>query len=237
MYRKRTEFVIKLKGKELAISIPLILPRNFGYTLVALYVLAQQYGIADSEVSTVLSEFTLLPGRLTILPGISDTVIIDSSYNSNFYATTGLLEVLKDYPGKRKIAVLGDMRELGAESKREHERLAEALIQYVPEHIVLVGPMMKEYVYPRLLENSYTLATVHQFDNTYQAGLFIKERLLKEGDVYLLKASQNTLLFEIIAEMLLVDKNDVNKLCRRETIWEEKRSEIKKSFYKSLHVG
>jgi len=82
--------------------------------------------------------------------------------------------------------------------------------------------------------HGYSDSTVHHFENTYQAGLFIKERLLKAGDVVLLKASQNTLFFEIIVEMLLADKSDVEKLCRREPIWERKRQLIKKNFYDSL---
>ena len=87
------------------------------------------------------------------------------------------------------------------------------------------------------LNKSYKDTELHHFDNTYQAGLFLKERLLKEGDVVLLKASQNTLFFEIVAELLLAHVEDVSLLCRRQPVWEAKRKQIKENFYKTLAVS
>ena len=112
--------------------------------------------------------------------------------------------------------------------------LAEKLEEYNFDQVVLVGPETQKYIYP-ILNKSYKDSCLAWFGNTYQAGLFIKERLLKPNDVVLLKASQNTLFFEIIAELLLENPEDVKLLCRRDPVWEEKRQVIKTQFYQTLN--
>ncbi len=234
IYRKRTRFKLNIAGTSYEIFVPYIFPKNLGYTLVAFFVVAKHFAIDDKEVMNVLEEFKQLPGRVNIFKGIHNSTLIDSTYNSNLEAACDLLLVLNKYPGKRKIAVLGDMRELGELSKSQHETLAQEIIKKNPEVVVLVGPQMKQYCYPRLSEKGYDEARLYHFDNTYQAGIFIKERLVRPGDTILLKASQNTLFFEIIVEMLLADKADVVRLCRREAHWEEKRDAVKQQFFQSL---
>ena len=233
IYRKRTVYTLLVNKKRYQLELPFIAPRNFGYTVLAAYLIKQQLNLNDSSWQKALAEFTFSPGVCSVLSGINHSRIIDSSYNSSLYATKSLLEVLAKYPGKRKVAVLGDMRELGMESKAQHQELAKALLKYKFDQIVLVGPEMQQYVYP-VLNKKYTDTTLHHFNNSYQAGLFIKERLLKPHDVILLKASQNTLYFEIIAELLLENPEDKRLLCRRDPVWENKRLKIREEFYKLL---
>jgi UDP-N-acetylmuramoyl-tripeptide--D-alanyl-D-alanine ligase len=240
VYRKRTEFEILLnknkknEGQVFQVVVPYIVPKNFGYTLVALYVLADIFKIDRKTVDTVLENSSFPPGRLTVFECINDTKIIDSSYNSSFESAYGLLEVLAEYSGKRKIAVIGDMRELGKQSEAEHLKLAKAIVQFGIDQVILVGTETAEYIFPVLLKAGYTDTNLHHFYNTYQAGLFLKETILKKGDTVLIKASQNTLFFEIITEMLLANKADEDKLCRREPIWQVKRQRITDEFYKSI---
>ncbi|MFA6004896.1 MAG: cyanophycin synthetase [Patescibacteria group bacterium] len=235
IFRKRTEFTVKLGKRTEVVTVPHMVPKNFGYTLVELFLVAEALGIDERMIKVALENYSPLPGRSSVFKGVNDSMLIDSTYNSSYYASSGLLTMLQNFPGRRKIAVLGDMRELGKETKSEHRRLAQRVVECAVDQVVLVGPQTKAYVLPYLLDHGYSDSTVHHFDNSYQAGLFIKERLSKSGDVILLKASQNTLMFEIIVEMLLADKSDVEKLCRRELIWEKKRQLIKKSFYDSLN--
>src|SRR3989339_57681 len=233
IFRKRTTFKLKMDKEKPEIELPFIAPKNFGYTLLAGYILAKLLKVSDRDFNEALSTYQFNPGICSILEGLNGTKIIDSSYNSSFYATKSLMEVLDEYPGKRKIAVLGDMRELGMESEKQHQNLAKEILRLKFDQVVLVGPEMLQHAYP-ILQKKYEETALHHFQNTYQAGLFIKERLLRPGDVVLLKASQNTLHFEIIAELLLADPQDTARLCRREPVWEKKRLQIKDEFYKLL---
>lgn len=232
---KRTTFDIKVDKEIVSFTIGRIAQKNFGYTALAVYTIGDYFGIDRQDILNVIKDYRFPPGRATILPGVHNTTIIDSSYNSSFEACKGMLELLATYMRRRKIAVLGDIRELGRLSQSEHERLAGEIITNSINQVVLVGPNMKQYVLPYLLDHGYTSEMVHYFSNTYQAGIFLKERLSKAGDIILLKASQNTLFFEIIAEMMLENKEDVSKLCRREKLWELKRQQIIQDFYRQIH--
>ncbi|PJE63922.1 hypothetical protein COU89_00670 [Candidatus Roizmanbacteria bacterium CG10_big_fil_rev_8_21_14_0_10_45_7] len=235
--RKRTVIQLRLHdGTATAFDIPSVVPRTFAYNLLAVCVIAHQYKIGMEAIHKVLEDFHLPPGRGTVFEGVHDSTIIDSSYNSSLEAALGLLELLEAMPGKRTVAVLGDMRELGTQTKDEHERLADAIMQRQVKEVVLVGPAMKQYVEPRLLQQGFEKEHINLFDNSYHAGMYIKESLLREGDVVLVKASQNTLFFEIIMELLLANPDDKQYLCRREPVWEVKRNVIKKEFYDRVHA-
>ncbi|MCR4326288.1 MAG: Mur ligase family protein [Candidatus Roizmanbacteria bacterium] len=235
--RKRTVIELQLHdGSVTAFDVPSVVPRTFAYSLLAICVIAHHYKIGEDMIQKVLEEFHLPPGRSTVFEGVHNSMVIDSSYNSSLEAVLGLLELLEAMPGKRKIAVLGDMRELGAQTKDEHERLADVIIQRQIKEVVLVGPSMKAYVGPRLLELGFEKEHMNIFDNSYHAGMYVKESLLREGDVVLVKASQNTLFFEIIVELLLANADDKQHLCRREPVWESKRNVIKKEFYDRVHA-
>ena len=66
-------------------------------------------------------------GRMNLLEGVNGSLIFDDSYNSSPIAAEAAIEVLSEYPAKRRIAVLGDMKELGEFSRGEHERIGEML--------------------------------------------------------------------------------------------------------------
>jgi len=233
---KRTTFDIKVGRNNITFTIDRIAQKNFGYTASAVYTIGEYFDIDHQHILNVIKGYHFPPGRATILAGVHNTTIIDSTYNSSFEASKGMLELLATYMRRRKIAVLGDMRELGNLSQSEHTHLAHEIVKNGINQVVLVGPNMQQYVLPYLLDHGYTRETVHFFSNSYQAGIFLKERLCQSGDIILLKASQNTLFFEIIAEMMLENKEDISKLCRREKVWEAKRQLIIQDFYRQIHT-
>lgn len=230
-----THFDLFLDKRNLSLDLPYLLPKNIGYTFVALLVLSKYFKINEVLVLNTLKEAQLNPGRYSLFNGLKESLILDSSYNSSLLATLDMLEMLFKLPGKRKIAVLGDMRELGVLSSSEHLKLAKALVSFHFEQVVLIGEETKKYVYPVLEKSGYSLENLHHFTNSYGAGLFIRETLLCSQDTLLIKGSQNTLLLELIVEMLLLNKSDLPFLCRREKLWENKREKIKHDFFNKLN--
>jgi UDP-N-acetylmuramoyl-tripeptide--D-alanyl-D-alanine ligase len=63
--------------------------------------------------------------RLLVVDGINETRIIDDSYNASPESVLAALNLLAELPGTRKIAVLGDMRELGSASEPGHRRVGQ----------------------------------------------------------------------------------------------------------------
>ncbi len=154
--------------------------------------------------------FELPAGRGRIFSGINGSKLIDSSYNSSPIPLANALEKLLQEKGKRKIAVLGDMRELGDITESEHKKIAK-LAATTADIVITVGPLWKEYANFK-----------YQFANSYQAGKFL-QNYLKPGDLVLFKGSQNTIFLETSVEMCLANKSDISKLCRRGKFWDKQR--------------
>ena len=161
-----------------------------------------------------MPKFRLPPSRWSIFSGIHDSTIIDSSYNASPIPMINALEMLKKHPGKRKIAVLGDMRELGDLALKYHREIAQKAYESA-DTVITVGPLCQQF-FPK---NSKLVA---QFTNSLQVGKFLLT-FVKKGDVVLFKGSQNTIFLETAVEMCLAHKTDAAHLCRRGKFWEKQR--------------
>lgn len=205
-----------------------LLPEYYYYTFVSGIISCLALHIPYTIFMESIAAYKLPPGRMSIFSGVHNTVLIDSSYNNgNPQALIGALDVIAQFPGT--IAILGDMRELGDESKEEHERIGAHIREKHIGKILLVGPLMHKYTYPYLLSHGYTSTEVM----SYETPKALKEHLLKtkfadltDNAVVLIKGSQNTLFLEAIVALLLKDKNDIQSLCRRGSIWDKRRAAI-----------
>ena len=179
---------------------------------------ARAFEIPLSEALKALKMYEPPPGRGRLLHGKKGSVIIDDSYNASPAAVEEALAALKAFPmrppaGGRRIAVLGDMLELGRYSVIEHERIA-SLVGQSADVIVTVG------IRARAFGTAPMNAQVIQFDNARAAARVLPD-LVREGDVVLVKGSQS-IRTERIVEALLADPKDVTKLVRQEKAWKRR---------------
>ena len=201
--------------------------KQFFLTLLASFAVGVHYGVSPEACIEILKNLELPPGRMTKISGIKDTLIIDSSYNASKPAIFEALDNLNLFKNRKKIAILGDIRELGEDSKLEHEEVADKAIQ-VSDAIVTIGPNMKKYFFPQALAKGFKKENIYTFSNTWEALEFIKNELIKGGEVILVKGSQNTLFLEIIVEGLMKNPKDAEKLlARRGKHWDQKRQELR----------
>ena len=121
---------------------------------------------------------------------------------------------MKTFPhAKRRIAVLGDMLELGRYSVEEHGRIG-ALAASSADVVVAVG------IRARAFAAAGKNVDVILFDNSRAAAKSVVE-LVRPGDVILVKGSQS-IRTERIVEALLADAADAAKLVRQEREWKKK---------------
>lgn len=160
------------------------------------------------------SNFSMPPGRSSKFLGIKNTTIIDSSYNATPSSMKVILEMIKNYPDTNKWLVLGDMIELGVDEEKEHQKLAPVIESILAQNIILVGPRLSKYTYPNLKSRN-----VQKFEKPKEALDYIKSNL-KGGETILFKGAR---FLEGIIEHLLKNKDDIDKLCRREYIWQQRR--------------
>jgi UDP-N-acetylmuramoyl-tripeptide--D-alanyl-D-alanine ligase len=127
--------------------------------------------------------------------------------------------------GHRRIAVLGDMRELGSAGEEAHISLVP-LIREATDHAILIGPQMAEFCALRLQELG---ASFESFPTLTAARDAIRNAAAPSSEksvtpVVLVKGSQNTLFLERAVQMLLADPTDAAKLCRRGAMWDGLRA-------------
>ena len=95
--------------------------------------------------------------------------------------------------------------------------------------MVMVGPLMIRYLLPEIKKRGFPQENCYVFDNTYQAAKALKSSIIKGAETILIKASQNTLFFEIIVETLMKSPEKAEQLlCRRGRFWDQKRRQLRK---------
>lgn len=219
-----TSFKISIiyKNKEYLISIKKPLPKHYASSFALAIALSLKFGISIKEaVESLEKNFLLPPGRMSIFEGIKNTTIIDSSYNNaTLPPIIDLLEFFSEVGDKRrKVAIIGDMRELGFMSEKLHKIVAEKITKTV-DFAILIGPLMRKYAAP-ILDGKVKYRSFITFTEARKVLL----DLISKDDLILVKSSQNTLFLERAVEFLLKDKKNIKYLCRRGSIWDLKRAQ------------
>lgn len=176
---------------------------------------ASAFEIPLSEALLALKEYVPPPGRGRLLAGKNGSIIIDDSYNASPAAVEEALMTLKEFPhAHRRIAVLGDMLELGRYSVMEHERVG-ALANTAADVMVAVGIRARAFATAQVDPSKIAL-----YDNSRTAALALAESA-RPGDVILVKGSQS-IRTERIVEALLAHSEDVTQLVRQEKKWKQR---------------
>jgi UDP-N-acetylmuramoyl-tripeptide--D-alanyl-D-alanine ligase len=149
------------------------------------------------------------------LTGINNSIIIDDSYNSSPVAAKLALDTLYGLESPQKIAILGNMNELGDYSKQAHEEIGSYCDPKQLELVITIGPDANKYLGPVAVTRG---CGVKSFDSPYEAGEFIKP-LIKSGAVILVKGSQNKVFAEEAIKLLLANPADEAKLVRQSPQW------------------
>ncbi|MEK7515400.1 MAG: UDP-N-acetylmuramoyl-tripeptide--D-alanyl-D-alanine ligase [Patescibacteria group bacterium] len=178
---------------------------------------ASAFDIPLSEALKSLNNYEPPPGRGRLLAGKNGSIIIDDSYNASPAAVEEALATLKSFPppagGRtRRIAVLGDMLELGRYSVMEHERIG-ALARGSADFVVAVG------IRARAFANGS--GTEVMTFNSASAAAAALPALAREGDVILVKGSQS-IRMERVVEALLANPSDASLLVRQEREWKRR---------------
>jgi UDP-N-acetylmuramoyl-tripeptide--D-alanyl-D-alanine ligase len=204
-----------------------VLPKAYGINFGLVLGVAEALNVDFKDATKgIVNYFSLPPGRSSLINGIKDTYIIDSSYNASPAAMETMLDLLNrlgEKTSRKKIAVLGDMRELGEQSKAEHEKLAGKAVK-AADQIITVGPGMKKYFTPKATTIIHDRGQLlYSFDTAGEAAEYLKNNL-EGGELILVKGSQNTIFLEIVVQALMSDPSQAKRLlCRCGEYWEEKR--------------
>jgi len=198
-------------------SVPVRLNRSLGYhhaysILAALAVAVSQDINLISAVGWV-GEYETPQGRLRIIEGLNRSTILDDSYNASPSAVGAALKTLGEVEtvGNR-IAIIGDMMELGKYSADAHKDVGHTA-SGVADVLVTVGPRAKTIAEEAHI-GKMPKKDVISFNTAREAGEYVKN-ILKENDIVLVKGSQSVRM-ERAVEILMAHPEDKHKLLVRQ---------------------
>lgn len=169
-------------------------------------------GVNLVDISEALTDYHSPPGRMKVIPGIKKSWLIDDTYNASPLATEAALYTLKELKAKRKIAVLGDMLEIGKYTGEAHMKVGE-IAGKSADLLITVG-MRGKFISESARKAGMKKSKIHHFDKVREAGLFLQDEI-KKGDVILIKASQ-AVRFEKIVKEVMANPDEAKKLLVRQ---------------------
>jgi UDP-N-acetylmuramoyl-tripeptide--D-alanyl-D-alanine ligase len=211
-----TMFKVNFDGNVLPAHLTGILGRQYVYAALAAFCVGAFLKINMITMVEALSVFKTPPGRSRLIEGIKGTYIIDDTYNSSPVAVEAALLTLSQFKTKgKKIAVLGDMLELGKYTIQEHKRIG-GLTGTMCDVLICVG-VRARYI-AEGAQGGLSEKNIYQFDGTKEAGEFL-ESILREGDIVLIKGSQSMRMERIVEEIMAHPELKEKLLVRQEREW------------------
>lgn len=221
---KGLSFKMDYHGKSLPVRLPKVIAKHQVSAALAAAAVGIALRVNPVQIVDALAAFGPLPGRMRLVPGTKGSILLDDTYNASPASTVAALAALGELQASRKIAILGDMLEIGEDSVKKHRELAEPVVLSGAKQVVLVGHGMK-YLFDELIERfGFSRQQVFWFERSGEAASFAED-MAQEGDLILVKGSQG-IRMERVSEKLLFDPVEAPYfLCRQSLEWKAKSSE------------
>jgi len=209
-------FKIEYDGKTVPVRCEGILGEHQIYPMLAATAVGLAKGMNLIEILDGLKNYEPPRGRMRLLEGIKHTWIMDDSYNASPSATLAALETLGRFEGRRKIAVLGDMLELGEFTEQAHRQVGQKAKESA-DFIFAVGERMR-FAADEAIVKGMPRNEVFVFDTADEARLPL-QMTIQKGDIILIKGSQSMRMEKIVEEIMAHPERAGELLVRQEKKW------------------
>jgi UDP-N-acetylmuramyl pentapeptide synthase len=211
--------IIDLGGKEAKIELKGVLGNHLMYPLAAAAAVGRALHI-EGIVPDALNCFAAPKGRMRIHKGKESSAIIDDTYNSSPIACAEALKTLGSLSNRgRKIAVLGDMKELGEKATEAHREIGRLAAEKV--HTLAVVGVLGCEIASGAREAGLAPDRIFEFETSSEASDALRD-IMRAGDVVLVKGSQSMRMERVVKELLEDPSQALELLVRQEREWESR---------------
>lgn len=197
---------VDVAGRVCELHVPHLVNRQQLFALLAALAVAHVLGTDEKSVANRIQNITPPAGVMRLLPGQRGALLLDDSYAASAEDTMIALESLRSIPGRRKIAILGDVVDLGGEAFGWHRRIGKFAGE-IAQVVVTIGEHVKDAGTEAVLVG----ADVHHFKNSEDVGKWMGD-YIHEGDVVLIKGSRQMRMEEVTRRLLADPARDDDKL-------------------------
>jgi UDP-N-acetylmuramoyl-tripeptide--D-alanyl-D-alanine ligase len=187
------------------------------HAVLAAIAAGQALGIEPSLIAQGVEQYKPLPGRLNVIGGIKHSTVIDDTYNAAPDSTREAVELLARIPASYKIAVLGDMLELGSISDDEHRAIGKLVAERSIHRLITVGPQARLIV-EGAITAGFPESKISSWDNSEVAKQVVQQQLEPES-LILVKGSQGIRMEKITKEIMSDPMRAEELLCRQYGKW------------------
>ncbi|MDI6820646.1 MAG: Mur ligase family protein [Patescibacteria group bacterium] len=174
------------------------------------------FGMNLVKIAEALKRYESPSGRLKLIPGIKESIIIDDTYNASPIAMEEALEMLRNIKARRKIAVLGDMLEIGRYTLQAHEEIGRLAAKTV-DFLIVIG-IRGKFISEAAIRAGFPKKSISVFMSVRDAGLFLQSKM-ERGDVILIKGSQGVRLEKAVKEVMSEPQDAEKLLVRQNKEW------------------
>ena len=193
-FEDKSLFDIDIKGKIYEVTVP-VGGNHFVYNALAAICVGIENGIEIEDIITGIKNFELTKKRMEVIKSkLTGATIINDTYNASYDSMKAGLEYLNSVSGNRKIAILGDMLELGEYERKMHEKVGEEVAKNNIDILITIGNASKNIA--NMARKLNPEIEIHEYSKNQEALEYAKENF-KEGDIVLIKASNAMKLSEI----------------------------------------
>ncbi len=181
------------------VRIPVPGEHNIKDALAAIAV-GEVLGIDHDYMREALAKYTPPEKRSNVIPTRRGFVIIDDTYNASPASVTSALKTLAMMEGDRKIAILGDMLELGDHAVDAHVEIGRVVKETGVDMLVVVGELSK-LTSRSAIDAGLPVESVLEFDDSYQAAREVPAKI-RERDVVLVKGSRSMKMERVVEGLI-----------------------------------
>lgn len=210
-------FKLNYDGKNIPIRLRNILAQHQVYAALSSVAVGIIFRMNLVDIASALQSLRSPAGRMNLLEGIKGSSLIDDTYNASPVSTVAALDVLKDLKASRKIAVLGDMLELGSQTENGHREVARKVFESKVDLFVAVGKRMEKAV-EELVAMGFAKSHIMHFNDPQTAAEKVAG-LVQKGDLVLVKGSQGMRMEKISAKLSAHPEKNYKLLCRQSKQW------------------
>ena len=192
-------FKLDFKGSSVPAKLINVLGTQHLYSALAAAAVGLIFNLNLIEISEAIRQIQPMPGRMHLLRGIKNTLIIDDSYNAALLSMEAGIDALKVFEGRRKIVVLGDMLEIGKYSPEAHTRVGKKAAE-VADLIFAIGNRAG-FIAEGAINAGFDANKIFQFSTSDEARMSVQKEM-QENDVILVKGSRSMKMEKIVEEIM-----------------------------------
>ena len=193
-----SEFICENNNEKLNIKVP-VGGEHFILNALCALTVGKLLNLNNEEITDGINSFELTAKRMEINHLKNNITIINDSYNASFESMKASILSLKNMKANRRIAILGDMFELGKFSEELHRKVGTEIYKNNIDKLFLIGENAK-FIGNEAEKEGYENKNILYFETREDLAKALIENL-KNGDVALIKASNGMKLFEVAEKL------------------------------------